>query len=154
VAVRFLDPYQADPQCALQEQRDGTFHRRDRKSGRGWRNFRNGRAVGDYDNDGWPDIFVTSYGRCILYKNNRNGTFTDVTEESRPRYPGWTTSAVWFDFDNDGLLDLFICSFVDYGAKQKLAAATTSSATTITAFLEFSAGPPVFSTQQRRWHVH
>src|SRR5438876_186607 len=80
-----------------------------------------GCAFRDFDNDGWMDIFVTSYGRCILYKNNRNGTFTDVTEKAGLAAPGWTTSAVWFDFDNDGLLDLFVCSFVDYGAKQKLA---------------------------------
>jgi hypothetical protein len=80
-----------------------------------------GVAVGDYDNDGWPDIFVTSYGRCILYKNNRDGTFTDVTEKAGLATPGWTTSAVWFDYDNDGRLDLFVCSFVDYAAKEKLA---------------------------------
>src|SRR6267378_3757573 len=56
-----------------------------------------GCAFLDYDNDGWPDIFVTSYGCCILYKNNRNGTFTDVTEKAGLATPGWTTSAVWFD---------------------------------------------------------
>src|SRR5947208_4729812 len=74
-----------------------------------------GVAVGDYDNDGWPDIFVTAYGKCILYKNNHDGTFKDVTEKAGVATPGWTTSAVWFDFDNDGRLDLFVCSFVDYG---------------------------------------
>ena len=78
-----------------------------------------GVAVGDYDNDGWPDIFVTAYGRCILYRNNRDGTFTDVTSKAGlARRPGWTTSAVWFDYDNDGRLDLFVCSFVDYGTAQ------------------------------------
>ena len=101
--------------------RDGTFTDVTEKAGVAGGTFGMGVAVGDYDNDGWPDIFVTSYGRCILYKNDRNGTFTDVTEKAGLATPGWTTSAVWFDFDNDGLLDLFVCSFVDYGAKQKLA---------------------------------
>ena len=58
---------------------------------------------------------VTAYGALILYHNNGNGTFTDVTEKSGLAMPGWTTSAVWFDYDNDGRLDLFVCSFVDYG---------------------------------------
>jgi hypothetical protein len=83
--------------------------------------FGMGVAVGDYDNDGWPDIFVTSYGKCILYKNNRNGSFTDVTKQAGLETPGWTTSAVWFDYDNDGKLDLFLCSFVDYGKTEHLA---------------------------------
>jgi hypothetical protein len=73
-----------------------------------------GVAVGDYDNDGWPDLFITSYGKCILYRNNRDGTFTDVTSKAGLETPGFTTSAVWFDYDNDGKLDLFVCSFVDY----------------------------------------
>ena len=89
--------------------------------GGGPETFGMGVAVGDYDNDGWPDIFVTSYGKCILYKNNKNGTFTDVTKEAGLETPGWTTSAVWFDYDNDGKLDLFLCSFVDYGKTEHLA---------------------------------
>jgi hypothetical protein len=101
--------------------RDGTFTDVTEKAGVSGGTFGMGVAVGDYDNDGWPDIFVTAYGRCILYQNNHNGTFTDVTEKAGLATPGWTTSAVWFDYDNDGRLDLFICSFVDYGAKQKLA---------------------------------
>ena len=91
-----------------------------------------GCAFLDFDNDGWMDIYLVNSGPCdfwtptrpvrnALYKNNRDGTFTDVTEKGGLATPGWTTSAVWFDFDNDGLLDLFVCSFVDYGAKQKLA---------------------------------
>src|SRR6266851_812473 len=91
-----------------------------------------GCAFLDYDNDGWMDIYLVNGGPCdfwtptkpvrnALYKNNRDGTFTDVTERAGVAGAGWTTSAVWFDFDNDSRLDLFICSFVDYGAKQKLA---------------------------------
>ena len=78
-----------------------------------------GVAVGDFDNDGWPDMLVTAYGKCILYKNNHDGTFTDVTEKAGVATPGWTTSAVWFDYDNDGRLDLFLCSFVDYSGTHK-----------------------------------
>jgi hypothetical protein len=99
--------------------RDGTFTDITERAGVAGDTFGMGVAVGDYDNDGWPDIFVTSYGRCILYKNNHDGTFTDVTDKAGLATPGWTTSAVWFDYDNDGRLDLFICSFVDYGATHK-----------------------------------
>jgi hypothetical protein len=101
--------------------RDGTFTDVTGKAGVGGGTFAMGVAVGDYDNDGWPDIFVTSYGKCILYKNNHDGTFTDVADRAGLACPGWTTSAVWFDYDNDGKLDLFVCSFVDYSAKHKFA---------------------------------
>jgi enediyne biosynthesis protein E4 len=76
--------------------------------------FGMGVAVGDYNNDGFPDLFITAYGTPTLYRNNGDGTFTDVTEKSGIVAPGWTTSALWFDYDGDGLLDLFVCSFVQY----------------------------------------
>jgi len=95
--------------------RDGTFTDVTDKAGVAGGTFGMGVAVGDYDNDGYPDILVTAYGRCILYHNNGNGTFTDVTDKAGVAAPGWTTSAVWFDYDNDGRLDLFLCSFVEYG---------------------------------------
>jgi hypothetical protein len=95
--------------------RDGTFTDVTEKAGVGGSAFGMGVAIGDYDNDGFPDIFVTAYGRCTLYHNNGDGTFTDVTEKAGVEARGWTTSAVWFDYDNDGLLDLFVCSFVEYG---------------------------------------
>ena len=95
--------------------RNGTFTEVTGPAGvAGGDSFGMGVAVGDYDNDGYPDLFVTAYGRCILYRNNRNGTFTDVTAEAGVATPGWTTSAVWFDYDGDGRLDLFVCSFVQY----------------------------------------
>jgi enediyne biosynthesis protein E4 len=101
--------------------RNGTFTDVTEKAGVPGRTFGMGVAVADYDNDGWPDIFVTSYGRCILYKNNHDGTFSDVTDKAGLATPGWTTSAVWFDYDNDGRLDLFVCSFVDYSSAHKFA---------------------------------
>src|SRR6202140_5254154 len=90
-----------------------------------------GCAFLDYDNDGWMDIFLVNSGpsdfwkpskpvRNALYRNNRDGTFTDVTEKAGVATAGWTTSAVWFDYDNDGRLDLFVCSFVDYSGVRKL----------------------------------
>jgi hypothetical protein len=73
-----------------------------------------GAAVGDYNGDGFPDLYVTQYPRSILYRNNGDGTFTDVTEKAGVAAPGWATSAVWFDYDNDGRLDLFVGQFVDF----------------------------------------
>ena len=64
--------------------RDGTFTDVTEKAGVAGGTFGMGVAVGDYDNDGWPDLFITSYGKCILYRNNRDGTFTDVTAQGRP----------------------------------------------------------------------
>jgi enediyne biosynthesis protein E4 len=95
--------------------RNGTFTDVAEKAGvAGGAQFGMGCAIADYDNDGYPDILVTAYGRCTLYRNNGNGTFSDVTDKAGLAAPGWTTSAVWFDYDNDGKLDLFLCSFVQY----------------------------------------
>jgi hypothetical protein len=95
--------------------RDGTFTDVTDKAGvAGGKSFGMGVAVGDYDNDGWADLFVTAYGRSTLYHNNGDGTFSDVTEKAGLVFPNWATSAVWFDYNNDGLLDLFVCSFVHY----------------------------------------
>ena len=95
--------------------RDGTFTDVTTKAGVAGRTFGMGAAVGDYNNDGAPDLYVTGYGKAILYRNNADGTFTDVTEKAGVAAPGWTTSAAFFDYDNDGLLDLFVCSYVKYG---------------------------------------
>ena len=111
----FYQPAAAPRNALYRNNRDGTFTDVTAKAGVAGGTFGMGVAVGDYDNDGHPDIFVTSYGRCILYHNNGNGTFTDVTERAGLAAPGWTTSASWFDYDNDGKLDLFVCSFVEFG---------------------------------------
>src|SRR5262249_10221850 len=67
-----------------------------------------------YNGDGFPDLFVTGYGQSVLYRNNGDGTFTDVTQKSGLRTPGGATSAAWFDYDNDVRLDLFFCRYVDF----------------------------------------
>src|SRR5579863_1638138 len=116
----FFKPAKPLRNALYKNNRDGTFTDVTVKAGVAGGTFGMGIAVGDYDNDGWPDIFLTSYGKCILYRNNRDGTFTDVTKKAGLATPGWTTSAVWFDYDNDGKLDLFVCSFVDYGKTEHL----------------------------------
>jgi enediyne biosynthesis protein E4 len=94
--------------------RDGTFTDVTEKAGVAAGGFGQGVAVGDYDGDGFPDIYVTQYGRSILYHNNGDGTFSDVTEKAGVAAPGWASSAVWFDYDNDGRLDLFVGRFVEF----------------------------------------
>src|SRR6266540_3388830 len=93
---------------------DGTFTDVTEKAGVAGGSFGMGVAAGDYDGDGWQDLYVTSYGRNILYHNRQNGTFTDASEKAGVAAPGWSTCAVWFDYDNDGKLDLFVSSFVYY----------------------------------------
>ena len=73
-----------------------------------------GAAVGDYDNDGDLDLFVTSFGADTLYRNNGNGTFTDVTREAGVSDPLWSTSAAFFDYDRDHDLDLFVANYLDF----------------------------------------
>jgi enediyne biosynthesis protein E4 len=76
--------------------------------------FGMGAAAADYDGDGSVDLYVTNYGRNVLFHNNGNGTFTDVTDKAGVAAPNWSTCATWFDYDNDGKLDLFVSSFVQY----------------------------------------
>jgi enediyne biosynthesis protein E4 len=102
--------------------RDGTFTDVTKGSGlesrSGW-----GQAccVGDYDNDGWDDLFVTYYGQNALYHNNGDGTFTDVTQRSGLIQPGpktrWNSGCTWVDYDRDGHLDLFVANYVDFDLK-------------------------------------
>src|ERR1700692_4009505 len=111
------DFYNPDPplrNALYRNNRDGTFTDVTEKAGVAAGGYGQGVAVGDYDADGFPDIYVTQYGRSILYHNNGDGSFTDVTEKARVAAPGWSSSAVWFDYDNDGRLDLFVCQFVEF----------------------------------------
>jgi hypothetical protein len=73
-----------------------------------------GVAVGDYDNDGLEDTYVTGYGGNTLYHNNGDGTFTDVTKRAGVSAGGWSASAGFFDYDNHGNLDLFVTRYVDW----------------------------------------
>jgi hypothetical protein len=73
-----------------------------------------GVAVGDFDNDGYEDLFVTAYGGNKLYHNNGDGTFTDITSQAGVGGSGWSTSAAWVDLDNDGLLDLVVLRYVQW----------------------------------------
>jgi enediyne biosynthesis protein E4 len=115
----FYTPPQPLRNALYHNNRDGTFTDVTVKAGVGGNAYGMGVAVGDYDGDGFPDLYVTQYPQSILYHNNGDGTFTDVTAKSGVAAPGWATSAVWFDYDNDGRLDLFVCHFVDY-SKDKL----------------------------------
>jgi hypothetical protein len=115
----FYEPAQSLRNALYHNNRDGTFTDVTQKAGVPGDAYGMGVAVGDYDGDGFPDLYVTQYPRSILYHNNGDGTFSDVTAKAGVAAPGWSTSAVWFDYDNDGRLDLFVCRFVDY-SKTKL----------------------------------
>ncbi len=116
-------PSGQEPHCRLfKNNRDGTFTDVTRGSGlelkTGW-----GQAccVGDYDNDGHDDLFVTYYGQNVLYRNHGDGTFTDVTERANLIQPGpktrWNSGCTFVDYDRDGHLDLFVANYVDFDLK-------------------------------------
>jgi hypothetical protein len=81
-------------------------------------------SAADYDNDGDLDLYVCNYGRSILYRNNGDGTFADVTEKAGLASPGWALAAPWFDYNGDGFLDVFVCHYLEYdkGAFQRAGA--------------------------------
>jgi len=93
---------------------DGTFTDVTEKAGLRGHSYGMGVAVGDYDNDGRPDIYVTNFGRNILYHNNGDGTFTDVTEKAGVAGGGWSASALFVDYDRDGHLDLLVTRYLDW----------------------------------------
>jgi hypothetical protein len=99
------------------QNKDGTFTDVTVQAGlqdAGDTNYGMGVAIGDYDNDGFADIYVTNFGRNILYHNNGDGTFTDVTRKAGVGASGWSTSAGFLDYDNDGHLDLFVTRYLDW----------------------------------------
>jgi len=93
---------------------DRTFEDVTEKAGLEGTGYGMGVAVGDYDNDGFEDLYVTAYGGNKLYHNNRNGTFTDVTQKAGVGGGGWSTSAAWVDLDRDGFLDLVVLRYLDW----------------------------------------
>jgi enediyne biosynthesis protein E4 len=98
-----------------QNNRNGTFADVTSHAGLDVEMYGMGVAVGDYDNDGWPDILVTCVGQNRLFHNTGKGTFVDVTNTSGlGKRLGFSTSALWFDYDRDGLLDLFVCNYVKW----------------------------------------
>ena len=95
--------------------RDGTFTDVTAKSGLAHSGWGQGVCVGDYDNDGWDDLFVTCFGKNILYHNNGDGTFTDVSQKAGVAGKGnrWNTGCAFVDYDRDGRLDLFVANYID-----------------------------------------
>src|SRR5438128_6531744 len=93
---------------------DGRFVDVSKGSGLDISGYGMGVAIGDVNNDGWPDVLVTEYGGIRLFLNNGNGTFSDVTKEAGLDNPLWATSACFVDYDRDGWLDLVVVNYVDY----------------------------------------
>ena len=104
---------------------DGTFTDVTEKAGLGGTGYDDAVAVGDYDNDGYEDLFVAGVHRNTLYHNNRDGTFTDVTEKAglakldREYGPMWSTGAAWVDVNNDGFLDLFVVNYMRWDSQHE-----------------------------------
>ncbi len=97
---------------------DGTFTDVTEKAGVGYPCWAMGTSIGDFDNDGWPDLLVTCFGGIVLYHNNHDGTFTDVTKQAGlASDSGWATGAAFGDYDGDGWVDLFVAHYVDLDLK-------------------------------------
>jgi enediyne biosynthesis protein E4 len=96
------------------QKQDGTFEDVTERAGVKGAGYSMGVAAGDYDADGFCDLYVTAYGANILYRNRGDGTFEDVTARARVAGNGWSTSAGWLDYDRDGHLDLFVARYADW----------------------------------------
>jgi hypothetical protein len=108
----FYKPVNPTRNALYRNNQNGTFSDVTSQAGVSGNGFGSGVAVGDYDGDGWPDLFVTGVRTAILYHNNRDGSFSDVTESAGLVTEGWSASSAWFDYDNDSDLDLWICGYV------------------------------------------
>jgi hypothetical protein len=110
-----LDGKQEPPHAALfHNNHDGTFTDVAAKAGVTNDRWGFGVAIADYDNDGWPDIFVSNLGKNRLYHNNHDGTFTDVAEKAGVTLGNWSAGATWGDYDGDGRLDLFVSGYIHF----------------------------------------
>ncbi|NIR48782.1 CRTAC1 family protein [candidate division KSB1 bacterium] len=103
----------------FRQEPNGTFSDVTEVSGLGDPGYGMGVAVGDIDNDGNIDVYITNYGLDVLYRNNGNGTFTNITKEAGINNPHWGCSAVFFDYNLDGYLDLFVTNYVDYDPAER-----------------------------------
>ena len=125
------------PHAALfHNNHDGTFTDVTAKAGVANDRWGYGAAIADYDNDGWPDIYVSNFGKNRLYHNNHNGTFTDVAEKAGVALGNWSTGATWGDYDGDGRLDLFVPGYVHYNLARPPGRGADGEAST---FCEFRA---------------
>ena len=109
-------PLDSEPTSHLfRNNRDGTFTDVTAKAGVAHSGWGQGVCIGDYDNDGWDDLFVTYYGKNVLYHNNGDGTFTDVSQKAGVAGKGtrWNTGCAFVDYDRDGRLDLFVANYID-----------------------------------------
>jgi hypothetical protein len=110
-----LDGKETPPHAALfHNNHDGTFTDVSAQAGVTNDRWGIGCAVADYDNDGWPDLYVTNWGKNRLYHNIHDGTFTDVAEKAGVTLGNWSTGATWGDYDGDGRLDLFVPGYVHF----------------------------------------
>ena len=110
-----LQGQEAPPRAMLfHNNHDGTFTDVTNKAGVANERWGFGVAVGDFDNDGWADIYVSNFGKNRLYHNNHDGTFTDVAEKAGVAMGTWSTGATWGDYDHDGFLDLFVPGYVKF----------------------------------------
>jgi hypothetical protein len=113
--IAALTGKEAPPRAMLfHNNHDGTFTDVTEKAGVANERWGVGVAVGDYDNDGWPDMYVANFGKNRLYHNNHDGTFTDVAEKAGVTVGGWSAGPTWGDYDHDGLLDLFVPGYVKF----------------------------------------
>jgi hypothetical protein len=103
------------PKAGLfRNRRDGTFEDVTARAGVANERWGMGCAAGDYDNDGWLDLYVTNFGRSRLYRNKGDGTFEDVAERAGVTFGGWATGAAFGDYDRDGRLDLFVAGYIEF----------------------------------------
>ena len=108
-----------EPNRLYRNRGDGTFEDTTAKAGLQAAGFGSSGATGDYDNDGYADLFVVNVGRSMLFHNRGNGTFEDVTDRSGVGHAGAGISAVFLDYDHDGLLDLFLANYLTYAAEKE-----------------------------------